>query len=81
MCIAGAKGGLQASRAVAALRICSMRQLVSSLGLLLLRCRLGIADSNCGLPTGSQPINNEMWQSWHQRLSNQIATQDAQDVC
>ena len=81
MCVAEAKGALQGLRAVAALRICSMRRLVISLGLLLLQCRLGIADSNCGLPTGSQPINNEMWQSWHQRLSNQISTQDARDVC
>ena len=81
MCAAEGRTSSEEPRAVVALWICSMRQLVISIGLLVLfQCRLGTADSNCGLPAGAQPINNEMWQSWHQRLKSQIATQDARDV-
>ena len=47
---------------------------------MLLQARLGQAESDCGLNTGAQPLDNDMWRSWHQRMVSQIQAQDAKDV-
>ncbi|CAK0758845.1 hypothetical protein CVIRNUC_002651 [Coccomyxa viridis] len=57
-----------------------MRLFLASVLLVLHYGRSGNAASNCGLPTGSSPVDNSMWSSWHQTLKSQIESQDAKDA-
>ena len=48
--------------------------------LLLSVALAGVWADNCGVPTGAAPLQDGMWQQWHNRLSNQIQQQDTPDV-